>query len=296
MKAYTPTFLLVLFLLFYSKINSQTIMFLGYTSGEIVPVDTVVFGFANNATIGIDETLGEVDITDHPIDSFDLRVIQRTAEDFECLYDENAEPVHFPTSFESKVNLRPIIPDSEEENSLYFEVINYSYNFTGGYDIVLVDYVRNITDPADQYFMSISSSFDCHPDNNMFLGSNLFAGSPFPLISLTVLPKPLSSDDDWYTHFYFKLERDITTNTDEPSLPSYKIYPNPADEFVNLEKYNYGNSSYELYNIQGQLVKQGEFSSVQTKVNTADLPAGSYIVKILSNNGQVASRSLISVY
>lgn len=259
------------------------------------PVDTVTFGFEINATMGIDEGLGEIDISDNPIDGFDLRIVQRTAEDFECLYDENAEPIHFSTSFESKNNLRPLFTSSEDDNSLYFEVISYSNNFDGGYSIILVDYVRNLQDPIDQYFMGLSAVSACSESNNMFLDTNVFDGSPFPLAALLLLPTPLGSDDQ-YTHFYFKLERDMTTNTNESILSSYKIYPNPADEFVNLEGYQNEDSTYELYNIQGQLVKQGNLSTTQTKINTTDLPTGSYVVKILTSNGQAASRRLLTIY
>ncbi len=296
MKKYKLVFSFIFSLLFFSAgSHGQTIKFFGHVLGQIEPVDTVTFGFANNATMGIDQALGEIDITDVPIDTYDIRVIQRTAEDFECLYNENAEAVHFSTSFESKNNLRPSFTSSEDDNSLYFEVISYSNNFDGGYSIILVDYVRNLQDPIDQYFMGLSAVSECSESNNMFLDTNVFDGSPFPLAALLLLPTPLGSDD-LYTHFYFKLERDITTSTNEPILSPYKIYPNPADEFVNLQGYQPEDSAYELYNIQGQLVKQGYLSTTQTKINTTDLPAGSYIVKILSNNGQVASRSLLSIY
>ncbi len=296
MKKYQLVFSFIILLLLNNHLHSQTIIFLGYTSGQIIPVDTVVFGFANNATVGIDEALGEVDITDHPTDSFDLRVIQRTAEDFECLYDENAEPVYFSSSFESKINVRPVIPDSEEENSLYFEVVNYSNNFTGGFDILLVDYKRDLFDPLDEYFMGFQPNFDCDPDNNSFLGFNLFGSVSDPLVSLVLTPKPLGSDDDWYTHFYFKLKRDLTTNTSESALPSYKVYPNPANEFINLEGYQNEAVSYELYNIQGQLVKKGNLLTTQTTININDLTAGSYVVKILTDSGRTTGRSLLTVY
>ena len=293
-------FKFILFLMLSSlsinQVNSQTVIFLGYESESFIPVDTVVFGFANNATVGIDEALGEVDITDHPSDSFDLRVIQRTAEDFECLYDENAEPVYFSSSFESKINVRPIVPDSEEDNSLYFEVVNYSSKiFTGGFDILLVDYKRDISDPLDEYFMGFQPSFDCDSDNNSFLGFNLFGDTPDPLFSLLVFPKPFGTEN-WYTHFYFKLERDITTNTSDFALPSYKVYPNPANEFINLEGYQNEEVSYELYNIQGQLVKQGNLLTTQTTININDLTAGSYVVKILTDSGRTTGRSLLTVY
>ncbi len=296
MKKYRVTFSFLFSLLFYNNVYCQTITFLGYTSDQMIPVDTVTFGFANNATIGIDDGLGEIDITSSPIDSFDLRVVQRTAEDFECLFNENAEPVYFSSSFESKINLRPIVPDSNGDNSLYFEVINYSNNFDGGYDIILTNYVTDPLIPIEQYFLGFKASFICNSTNNINLDNNLFDGVPITLANIVVLPKPPNSNDDWYTHFYFKLERDITTNTTESPLVSYKIYPNPADEFIHLEGYDPESTAYELYNIQGQLVKQGDLSTTQTKIMTANLSAGLYVVNILSSNGQSTIRNLISIY
>ncbi len=283
MKRYKLVFSILLLLLC-KNINSQTIRIFGYKSG-LIPADSVLIGFDDNATMGIDEALGEIDITDTPIDSFDLRVIQRTAEDFECLFDENAEPIQFSSSFESKVNLRPLNPSSEIDNSLYFEIKIYTRNFEGGYLMLFNDYVRNPLIPIEEYFLGFNSTFDCDPNNNMFLGHNIFDAVPsFTIPGLLLLPSPLGNVDDLFTHLYFKLERDITTNTEEPITESLKIYPNPADEFINVEGYDHEDRFYQLYNAQGQLVKQGDLMASQTKIGTVDLPAGSYVLKLLSSD------------
>ena len=302
MKKFKGIFFLLISLFCLNKINSQSIKFFGYDhiTGQR---DSVTFGFDQNATMGIDEALGEIDITNTPANTNNMRVIQRTAEDFECLYDENEEEVYFSNSFESKINLRPLSPTSEGDNSLYFEVKNYTANFDWSYEIVITDYV-NPPSPNNQYLLGFSANYDCDPTNNMLLDSYLTVIDIDPPIGpdptgdfsiLVLLDEPPIGEN--YTHFYFKIQpNDISTEIDEPNLASYNIYPNPADEFIHLEGYDRESTAYELYNIQGQLVKQGDLSISQTKIITADLAAGLYVVNILSINGQSTARNLISIY
>ena len=96
-----------------------------------------------------------------------------------------------------------------------------------------------------------------------------------------VFPKPFGSDNR-YTHFYFKLERDITTNTNEENLESLKIYPKSADDYINVEGFDNQFGFYQLYSAQGQLVKQGDLLDRQTKVDTEELAAGLYVLKLIS--------------
>ena len=55
-------------------------------SNNSVRVDSVTFGFDNNATIGIDTQLGEVNIFNQPAKPFDMRVVQRDSTNFSCTY------------------------------------------------------------------------------------------------------------------------------------------------------------------------------------------------------------------
>ena len=78
-------------------------------------VDSVIFGFADNATLGVDALLGEVNIFNRPTPAYDMRVVQRDSTNFSCsttfVYDIQGNIVdtakhYFPTNFDSKINFR----------------------------------------------------------------------------------------------------------------------------------------------------------------------------------------------
>ena len=74
--------------------------------------DTVVIQYNNNATIGLDPSKGEVDLTNIPITTEKyLRIRQRDSAHFSCLYQLHQDsvgyqPIYFPVSFDSRINKR----------------------------------------------------------------------------------------------------------------------------------------------------------------------------------------------
>jgi hypothetical protein len=67
-----------------------------------------------------------------------------------------------------------------------------------------------------------------------------------------------------------------------------EIYPNPTSgEFtVTLNKLN-PNSSLEIYNTVGQLIKQEPLTTLQTKINMNEHPSGVYMTRITENGKAV---------
>lgn len=66
------------------------------------------------------------------------------------------------------------------------------------------------------------------------------------------------------------------------------IYPNPTSDFVNvnmkgleLEK---GTQSYQLYDIQGRLLKQNKISQDETQINLSGLTPSLYMLRVNINN------------
>lgn len=71
------------------------------------------------------------------------------------------------------------------------------------------------------------------------------------------------------------------------------VYPNPAKTFVNLALSNVSDNAYaEFYNTIGQKVLVKTNLSEQNQIETATLPEGIYIVKVI-NGKQVATSKLI---
>ena len=90
--------------------------------------DTVYFGYKPMATIGLDSLLGEKNIYNTSWNQFEMRVLQRTRDNFSCAYKisfpKDTIPVYFSQSFDSKRNYRQNerieIDVSKLSNGCYF--------------------------------------------------------------------------------------------------------------------------------------------------------------------------------
>ncbi|MDC1221450.1 T9SS type A sorting domain-containing protein [Salibacteraceae bacterium] len=73
---------------------------------------------------------------------------------------------------------------------------------------------------------------------------------------------------------------------DDFNSEQVKLYPNPASEIINVEGQIEGNSTLNLINAQGQLVRQMAISNSANKsiLNVADLPSGVYFIELTDEN------------
>ena len=67
------------------------------------------------------------------------------------------------------------------------------------------------------------------------------------------------------------------------------LYPNPVKDilFVDFNQEKFSNSTYQLYDAQGKLIKNGNFSQKKNELNFSMLPASVYIIRIFSDNKMV---------
>ncbi|MGC6414965.1 MAG: T9SS type A sorting domain-containing protein [Bacteroidia bacterium] len=64
------------------------------------------------------------------------------------------------------------------------------------------------------------------------------------------------------------------------NLKSLNIYPNPADDYLNIEWYNSDKGSkWSIVNIHGQQIMNGKIENTEGQINIAQLAAGLYILK-----------------
>jgi N-acetylneuraminic acid mutarotase len=81
---------------------------------------------------------------------------------------------------------------------------------------------------------------------------------------------------------------------------SVNIFPNPCSEFLNIElktsiPFNKTECTYAVFAISGELLKEGHLEGNITNIDMTDLPAGSFIYKVISDdivikNGQLIKR------
>jgi len=75
------------------------------------------------------------------------------------------------------------------------------------------------------------------------------------------------------------------------TLPSASIYPNPADGYFMINTGS--NGVYRIYDAAGKLVVSAKFSQENTRVNTADLISGVYMVEIITTGKTVREQLFV---
>jgi len=73
------------------------------------------------------------------------------------------------------------------------------------------------------------------------------------------------------------------------------IYPNPTKDFLNLkiENYNNQNLSYQLYNLQGQLIQGDHIINASTSIQMSDLAKSTYSIIITKDQKIIKTFNII---
>ena len=71
------------------------------------------------------------------------------------------------------------------------------------------------------------------------------------------------------------------------------LYPNPANNVLNIVSYTVGIENIYIYNTNGQLVLANEVNANQVRLNTSTLSKGVYIVDIKSENTSIKRKLII---
>jgi hypothetical protein len=89
----------------------------------------------------------------------------------------------------------------------------------------------------------------------------------------------------------------LLTNVKETSSKtssSLKAYPNPANNFMNLQTDIKGAYTLTIYNLNGQAVTtQKGNSNGNIAITTADIANGNYFVEVLGNNNKAVSKIIV---
>ena len=77
---------------------------------------------------------------------------------------------------------------------------------------------------------------------------------------------------------------------------SLLVFPNPTANNLTLQISDYNNEklSYQLYDMQGKLLSNGQVTAQQTQINTSSLPPATYFINVVNHeNKQVQSFKII---
>ena len=66
------------------------------------------------------------------------------------------------------------------------------------------------------------------------------------------------------------------------------VFPNPTSDNLILQLNDYNNEklSYQLYDIQGKLISDGQVTALQTQINTASLPSATYFINVVNQENK----------
>jgi acetyl esterase/lipase len=92
---------------------------------------------------------------------------------------------------------------------------------------------------------------------------------------------------------YLTLGLGTALSTNELIAQTTEIYPNPANNVLNIVSYTVGIENINIYNLNGQLVLNKEVNNNQKTLNISSLESGIYIVDILSENTSVKRKLVI---
>ena len=84
-----------------------------------------------------------------------------------------------------------------------------------------------------------------------------------------------------------------TTAVEDAVLASVAVMPNPFTNQVRISIHEPQNTRYALFDAQGIEVRAGILESNDTLINTSDLPAGVYLVRISRENGATKTIRLV---
>jgi len=91
---------------------------------------------------------------------------------------------------------------------------------------------------------------------------------------------------------------DFSSTTDKYSANSkFKIFPNPANDFLNYEIDNFSNNKqadFEIIDFTGKIVFKGACQTRKNRIDISNLPAGIYLFKFVSDDYSCSSKLIIT--
>ncbi len=180
-------------------------------------------------------------------------------------------------TFSAKVKVTAATEPNEPEIKkplTSFKVLNETLTIVSGND----GYVRLEVEPADADLSTLqwttSDPMICTVSNGVVTGKQ--KGETTVVVKETTLNKT-------YTINVNVVE--ITTDIEEQQLADIKVYPNPFGAQLQIRTEELHNATYALYTAQGVAVRSGVLNANETLVNTLELPAGLYILRLTAENG-----------
>lgn len=260
--------------------NCQIITLVGEffdkTSG-VFNNDTVVFGFDVRATTGIDEFLEEKDLFSSPLMKHDLRIIQRSEKDWNCLFDTAKNPIYFDITQSSKVDLRSI---SSIGKDCYFE-LQFSSDFTF-YRSLLSEYGNP---KLKQRYLAYKQHLECELKDEWNDISNRSNGDTAFANQLIIFSTAFDGDSIKYVFFHLQPNLKLSIYDGNKNLIK-KVNLLIKDR---LPLPSEGKS--EIYNVLGQRVLSHVHLPPEDYIYIGNLTSGYYILMTFDSSGRFVNKT-----
>lgn len=109
----------------------------------------------------------------------------------------------------------------------------------------------------------------------------IFSGFPYVNKLLT----SSYSNNDRTTYFY----AEVVASLKDIKLESFNVYPNPTTSLIKIDDSNFSLKNIELFNTQGKRVMK----STKNQLNLENLVDGMYLLKVVSEEGNFATKRII---
>ena len=265
--------------------NGTIKLFVQDSNGRI---DSVTFGIKDLSTVGIDKSFGESNIYGTPNDSLDIRVIQRDSLNHNCSYfgvffDPPKVGMYYPENIDSKIDFRPYNFD----NYLYLDNINMNFEINVNavnYPVFVKADLSNFINTWYPYYTHIFSvDTNCNNQKDIFIPNINKMDSMFVLNN--------NSIQTLIVKFY----HEFSVKDFKPIEPNWEIFPNPANQTVNINGVFLFNGKIDIVDLSGKVLKSLDVINQESvSLNISSIPKGFYLIRYLDESKEeISVRKLI---
>lgn len=115
----------------------------------------------------------------------------------------------------------------------------------------------------------------------------------FNTIISTVVPDTILN----YNKSYFEVpdKKEAVTNLKKgENYSGLKVYPNPATDFITIELKHKSKSSFQISDLNGRTILQGQLNESVNKIAIPNQPAGIYLLTVLnSENNETEAKKIV---
>lgn len=221
--------------------------------------DSVVIGYKENATVGVDENLGEINLFDNPYADLDIRSIQRSAVTQNTLWLDGCG-LNQTEYFQQNIDLKKD----------YRQYLNCGNHFI--VQIVALHYP--VTVKVEHY------NFDQDVPYTSYLPDGS-CGSIYGALGLKdTIAVFNSSSDNLLIGFHPQAIDACTSGIINHPESKYNSYPTFVSNKLILTSNDNTEQTFKIYNSVGKIMYQGITTGNDTTIDVSNYPTGIYFIKL----------------